>query len=250
MTINIMKKACTQMVQDLKFLSQHNLSLIIAKSAAVYNFQETREQQVQNSVRNSVKAMMAAVKGVEPEILAQTRLEDLIKDMELSFNRNRTEDLLLQADHLASVLAAAQDHLNSQAGRTKTVQRPRNIPSAIMEEVNSDIEEIEKAYKAGCYRSTVILCERIIEICLHRKAFEVTGNDYLEKNPGIGTDKLVALLREKKVEFDTAFLQQTAVMSKVKASSVHARQQSFKPTKEQAQEAILFTFDAVNKLFS
>jgi hypothetical protein len=237
MTIQILKKALAQMMQDLSFIKQHNLSLMVNKNAAVYNFKESREIQVQNSVRNSLKTIMTVVKGIDAEIAIKARMESLVKDMEFSFCKNKVDDFIAQADHLASYAAAIEEQMMSEQPRVKTIQRPRNLPADIMEEVNADIEELEKAYKAGCYRSSVILCGRIIEACLHRKVFEVTGNDYLEKNPGIGLGKVIALLKERNVEVDPALNQQIHLINQVRIFSVHTKQQPFRPTKEQAYGA-------------
>ena len=72
------------------------------------------------------------------------------------------------------------------------------VPQEIYAEIKADIEELNRCFKNECYRSSVILCGRLLETALHRKYFEVTKNDLLEKSPGIGLGNLVAKLVEKR----------------------------------------------------
>lgn len=123
------------------------------------------------------------------------------------------------------------------------------VPVDIRSDVNADFNELKKCYKAGCYRSTVILCGRILETALHRKYYEVTGNDILEKNPGIGLGKLIAKLSEKNVKFDPGIKQQIHLINNIRVESVHKKKQAFYPNKSQAYAIMLFTIDVLEKMF-
>ncbi|HLC85107.1 MAG TPA: hypothetical protein VJH22_04920 [Candidatus Nanoarchaeia archaeon] len=125
----------------------------------------------------------------------------------------------------------------------------RKIPSEIKDELTADLVEMRRCMDAGCYRSTVIICGRLLEIALHRKYFEATGIDALEKTPGIGLGNLVAKLHEKGVDLDPAINQQIHLVNQVRIFSVHKKQQPFSPSKEQTQAIILYTTDILNKLF-
>lgn len=108
---------------------------------------------------------------------------------------------------------------------------------------------MEKCYAAGCYRSVIILCGRIIEIGLHRIYFQTTGQDILETNPGIGLGTLIGKLNEKNVTFEPGLAQQIHLVNQVRIFSVHKKQDPFYPSKAQAQAMMLYTMDTINKLF-
>lgn len=124
------------------------------------------------------------------------------------------------------------------------------LPEEIQENIAADVAELEKCYSTGLYRSAIILCGRVIETALHRKYFEVTGNDALEKEPGIGLGKLVARMSEKSVKLDPGLPQQIHFINQVRIFSVHTKQEAFNPSKNQAQATILYTMDVIGKLFS
>lgn len=127
--------------------------------------------------------------------------------------------------------------------------KPRALPEAIREEVQADLEEIGTCMSSGCYRSAAILCGRILETALHRKYYEVTGVDILEKNPGIGLGNLIAKLVEKNVSFDPGLTQQIHLINQVRIFSVHKKQEAFYPSRAQAEAITLYTMDALEKLF-
>ncbi|MBW2972033.1 hypothetical protein KY359_03275 [Candidatus Woesearchaeota archaeon] len=125
-----------------------------------------------------------------------------------------------------------------------------DLPEEIAENIQADVDELQKCFSAGCYRSAIILCGRIIETALHRKYFEVTGNDALEKEPGIGLGKLVARMSEKSIRLDPALPQQIHFINQVRIFSVHTKQQAFTPSRVQAQATILYTMDVMGRLFT
>ncbi|MBW3020749.1 hypothetical protein KY334_05610 [Candidatus Woesearchaeota archaeon] len=130
------------------------------------------------------------------------------------------------------------------------IQLPTTIPSEIFPELESDVNELGKCYASGCFRSCVILCGRILEIVLHRKYYDLTGNDLLEKSPGIGLGNLIAKMKERNLEFDPGITQQIHLVNQVRIFSVHKKQQPFYPSKQQAYAMILYTMDILEKLFA
>ena len=128
--------------------------------------------------------------------------------------------------------------------------KPKSLPLEIREDILADIDELTKCYESTCYRSAVILCGRILETCLQRKYFEATGNDILEKNPGIGLGKLIAKMVENKIHLDPGLTQQIHLVNQVRIFSVHKKQSVFYPTREQTQAMILYTIDSISKLFA
>ena len=125
----------------------------------------------------------------------------------------------------------------------------QNLPEEINDNIEADVYELQKCFDASCYRSSIILCGRLLETALHRKYFEVTGKDALEKNPGIGLGKLVARMREKEIRLDPGLPQQIHFINQVRIFSVHTKQEAFNPSKNQAQATILYTMDVLGKLF-
>jgi hypothetical protein len=123
------------------------------------------------------------------------------------------------------------------------------IPIEIRNEVKADLDELDKCFKAACYRSCVILCGRIIEVCLHARYYKETNFDILEKNPGIGLGKLIAKMDEKGIKLDPGLTQQIHLVNNVRIFSVHKKQRTFNPTKEQTEAILLYTLDVVNRLF-
>ena len=93
------------------------------------------------------------------------------------------------------------------------------------------------------------MCGRILEVALHRKYYEVTQNDALEKSPGIGLGNLIAKLRDKDVEFDPGLTNQIHLINEIRVNSVHAKKTPFHPNKEQTQAMILYTLDVLGKMF-
>ncbi len=123
------------------------------------------------------------------------------------------------------------------------------LPADIKDEAEADIKEMKRCYAAKCYRSAVVLCGRLIETALHRKYYDATGNDILEKSPGIGLGNLIAKLNEKGVQLDPGVAQQVHLINQVRIFSVHKKQRAFYPSKAQANAIILFTLDTLEKLF-
>jgi len=123
------------------------------------------------------------------------------------------------------------------------------VPADIREDVFADLREINLCIKSNCYRSAVILCGRVLETALHRKYYEATQQDLLEKAPGIGLGNLIAKLAEKGIKLDPGLPNQIHLINQVRVFSVHTKQDAFVPSKMQAEAIVLYTIDVLNKLF-
>ncbi|MFT4343536.1 MAG: hypothetical protein ACMXYE_02200 [Candidatus Woesearchaeota archaeon] len=139
-----------------------------------------------------------------------------------------------------------QTGISVQKERTFEINR---IPDEIRSEVRADLEEMQKCFSHECYRSCIILCGRIIEVCLHAKYYKVTGFDILDKNPGIGLGKLIAKMDEKGIKLDPGLTQQIHLVNNVRIFSVHKKQRLFVPSREQTHAIMLYTADVLRKLF-
>ncbi len=142
------------------------------------------------------------------------------------------------------------ERISVQKKENLEVRMPTNLPMEIRSEMTKDINDLKKCFENGLYRSATILCGRVLETALHRKYYDITGIDILEKNPGIGLGTLVAKLTEKNVRFDPGVTQQIHLINQVRVYTVHKKQEAFEPSREQAHATILFTMDVINKLFN
>jgi len=132
---------------------------------------------------------------------------------------------------------------------TKTFELPIDLHNDIRGEIQADSDEINRCFNAKCYRSSVILCGRILETALHRKYYDVSGNDLLEKSPGIGLGNLIGKISEKGVILDPGLGNQIHLINQVRIHSVHKKQDTFIPSESQTKAIILYTFDIVSRLF-
>lgn len=123
------------------------------------------------------------------------------------------------------------------------------IPNDIKQSIREDMDDAVKCYNHSLYRASIILCARILEIALHRKYYEITKIDLLEKSPGIGLGNLIAKMSEKNISVPPGVSQQIHLINNVRINNVHVKQDIFKPTKEQTYAILLLTYDVLKRLF-
>ena len=215
-------------------------------SSTVFDYKKTKEESLKRLVLTCIEgikshnnALVDVLKG--GQLSKALRLADSLTAF---YYNNEVRKLDLAVEELAQLISELEPE--AQQG---LVQRPKKIPIEIKAEVNADLDELEKCFASACFRSCVILCGRILEVVLHRKYFEATGHDLLEKSPGIGLGKMVAKLREKEVIVDPGLPQQIHFINQVRISSVHQSQEAFYPSRAQAQATILYTMDIVEKFY-
>jgi hypothetical protein len=197
-------------------------------SKAVYSFQERERLYLQRSIWTMISQLEKKTDDPLVKFLAAAKtydeMEQVLKELENREPRKEKKELELD------------------------IKIPQ-MPKEIEEEIEADIAEMEKCFTSGLYRSSIILCGRILETALHRKMYEVTDKDVLESNPGIGLGKLIAKLKENDVEFLPGTAEQINLVNEMRINSVHKKQKTFYPTKEQAHATILFSMDILKKLF-
>src|SRR3989338_4875767 len=125
---------------------------------------------------------------------------------------------------------------------------PSNTPLDIKSDIKADIDELNKCFSNSCYRSSIILCGRLLETALHRKYYELTKTDLLEKSPGIGLGNIISKLKENNIQLDPGLTNQIHLINQVRVFSVHKKKEAFYPTKEQAHAIILYTIDVLDRL--
>ncbi len=158
---------------------------------------------------------------------------------------------LAKLDKIVAKITKLTKQLNfPKESLEKTFSIPKNIPSEISSDIKADIGELNKCFNNECYRSAIILCGRLLETALHRKYFEMTKNDLLEKSPGIGLGNIIAKLKDNNISLDPAITNQIHLINQVRIFSVHKKKEAFNPSKQQAQATVLYTLDILEKLFN
>lgn len=214
-------------------------------SRSILDYNKRRQLYYQNIVENCIKSIKEfKFDDVNIEDVNFFKIKNLLRII-----RNSYEDKDFERLHKATCECL---EISKQIKTNKVERldlRANCVPLEIKDEVDVDLQEIRRCFENKCYRSSIILCGRILEIGLHRKYFEKTGIDSLEKSPGIGLGKLIAKLKEKEVLFDPGIDQQIHLINQVRINSVHKKKEAFNPTKEQTHATILYTIDTLNKLF-
>lgn len=181
------------------------------------------------------------LKGAIQQLLNETKHDPEARQLAKQLADAPPEKMQTYLDKLAELAAGIE-------GKRKT-RLPR-LPADINDEITADLKEIEKCMQASCFRSAVILCGRVMETALHRTYYDTTGNDLLEKAPGIGLGSLIAKLSEKGVKLDPGLPNQIHLINQVRVHSVHKKKDAFVPTKSQAEAIVLYTTDILDRLFA
>ena len=227
-----------------------DLSKKLDEEKAIYNYDEKQKLYFFNNLKNKLKlvkndslALHQLIKldvKNEPNV---TKVLELIPELDTKdlTELNKTTEKIL---NLAKQLNIPKEELKTKFSIAS------NIPMDIRSEIKADIDELNKCFNNDCYRSSIILCGRLLEAALHRKYYEVTKNDLLEKSPGIGLGNLIAKLKEKNVRLDPALTNQIHLINQVRIFSVHKKKEAFYPSKQQTQATVLYTLDVLERLFA
>ena len=229
-----------------------NLKQKVELDSTFFDFSKRRIDYYQRTVDNSFDLIKKTLPSLNELISFDTtnelkvvEINKLMSKLEESYKKKDVESLKDIVGKIKNVMG----QLNQPKKIESNFFRPRNIPEDIKKDVSADLEEMERCFNSGCYRSATILCGRILETVLHRKYYEITENDLLEKSPGMGLGKLVAKLNELNVSFDPGITQQIHLINQVRVFSVHKKKDVFYPSKSQAHAILLYTLDIVDKLF-
>lgn len=217
-----------------------------AGNIRIYDFGTSKEAQYRQAVHTSLEIVkkkasaLSSVPGLgDAERAAVDKMRSMAAELDMFNVRKEAVSKILG---IASMIDLPETE--------DLISRPDFIPSDIKEDIFADISEIQKAFSSCCFRSVAILCGRILEVALHRKYFEITGDDLLEKAPGIGLGRIVAKLSEQSVSFEPGLMQQIHLINNVRVSSVHVQHDAFSPSRQQAQAMMLYTMDILGKIFS
>ncbi len=227
-----------------------NLANKIDTSKALLDFKAKQKQYYQERLENSIKNLADSALELhsfkQDNELGQEKIRQIIELSSELTNKKDLEDIAKSLKKIDVLIS----QVRFPSEKDKFVKIPRNIPSDIKTDMVLDLDELDKCYENACYRSCVILCGRLLETALHRKYYEATGNDVLEKNPGIGLGNLISKLHDKGVMVDPALTNQIHLINQVRVFSVHKKKEPFNPSHQQTQAMILYTLDVLEKIFN
>lgn len=219
-----------ELQQALKAAEKEKVDLTENETGSFADFQKRKKEGTRLKLTGILQRLTLATK--------ETELSQLVQQLNNTQNVGEMKKIL---DKLADKITPEE--------KQKNAFNSRMLPSEVREEIQADIAEAQRCFENACYRSAVILCGRVLETALHRKYFEKTGNDLLEKAPGTGLGNLIAKLAEKGIKLEPGLMNQIHLVNQVRVYSVHTKQETFRPTQNQAQAIMLYTIDVLDKLF-
>jgi len=205
--------------------------------SSVTDFKKQQQEASRKNVWNSIERLATIARTLDVEHVVAEKISLTIKELKEKPSTAFLETLL---DITESINEPASESIAFNA---------KKVPEDIRQELLADVAELQKCFSSACYRSSVILCGRILETALHRKYYEVTNNDLLEKAPGIGLGNVIAKMAEHGIELDPGLANQIHLINQVRVWSVHKKQTPFNPSKAQAHAIMLYTFDVIEKLW-
>ncbi|MFH2027977.1 MAG: DUF4145 domain-containing protein [Nanoarchaeota archaeon] len=216
---------------------------------AIYDFSEKQKIYYSNNLKSNLKMVKSDSLQLPALLKFDHRNEPVVTSILESIPELDVKDLN-QLNKVTAKLIDLTKQLNyPKEAIVQTFILRANVPAEIKSEIKADLIELNKCFNNECYRSSIILCGRLLETALHRKYYESTNNDLLEKSPGIGLGNIIAKLKDKNVALDPALTNQVHLLNQVRIFSVHTKKEAFKPTKQQTHAAILYTLDILEKLF-
>jgi hypothetical protein len=216
-----------------------------------YNFKSLKDSNYQRILSSKIEFLKEYVYKAGNDYSNNKSKEKHLVELFVAANNLKTDEIKVLKDNLSKIkFLVSELRLTpiTPEGELK-FNIPTKIPQDIKEEVMLDINELRNAFNSNCYRASIILCARVLETCLHRKYFEVTGNDLLEKAPGIGLGNLIGKMRDKGITLDPGLMQQVHLLNNIRIYSVHKKKEMFLPSKQQTYATILYTTDIVGRLF-
>jgi hypothetical protein len=244
MALSDFKNKLNSLHRALDVASKEQIDLKQKQSTEWHDF----KKQKKSYYATSVESYLTELKK-EANLLASQQNTAETSQILALLNQMKVSDKQLMLKTVEEIAEIVSELKEEKKDTGISVILPKNIPAEIKADITADMNELKKCFDNGCYRSTAILCGRILETVLHRKYFETTKVDILETNPGIGLGNLIAKLAEKNVSFDPGLTQQIHLINQVRVFSVHKKQAAFSPSKEQSHAMILYTIDVLNKMW-
>lgn len=231
---------------------KHNIDLKKEpdKEKSLYDYEEKQKIYYRNNLISNLKLVKSNALSLlqlnKHDIRNQPYVDQILESIPELENKELTK-----LDKTVKKLLNITKQLNFPKRDLEEIfSLPTNIPQDISSDIKADINELNKCFNNSCYRSSIVLCGRLLEIALHRKYYEATNKDLLEKSPGIGLGNIIAKLKEKNIRLDPGLTNQIHLINQIRVFSVHKKKEAFYPSKQQTQAAILYTLDILDKLFS
>jgi hypothetical protein len=248
MAIKDIKTNILKLNDIIKSLKKKNIDISdLTDNSALTDYESQKLRLAINQLKNSINYLQKNTTQISiffDENNKNTNKKDLLISI---INKLDISDFKLLESNISELINLISD-LKIEEKRKIRINTSK-IPIEIRDEILADINEMNNCFSAKCYRSVVILCGRIIEVLLHRKYYDATGMDILEKNPGIGLGKLIAKLSEKGIELQPGLTHQIHLINQVRIFSVHKKQTSFNPSESQTHAIMLFMTDTIDKLY-
>lgn len=252
MMIPDLKRNLELLKQSIQYFKQKGVMPSKSTSRNYANFDKQQEAYYQKNYLTSLHALQYMSsrfdKYNENHILLERQLQKLCY-ADLQTNLQVIANILDILEGMPAEENIGIPSTKKQRNSSVIFQIPKNVPEEIRAELTADLKELQQCFQNDCLRSSIILCGRMLETALHRKYFDITQFDILEKNPGIGLGTLIAKLKEKGCELDPGLTQQIHLINQVRIFSVHKKQEAFTPSNPQTQAIILYTMDTLQKLF-
>ncbi len=248
-----LRKDIIELAELYNSIVEKNIDLSEKEKKASLKFEDKRKDHIRNRfvfIYNKLKDNASNIRDLT-KVQARPDQKKVIGEiygtiLELDVKKENFSELAGQLKVLAADLHDDEDRKSEGIGIKKIAS---SAPLEIRSEIKADLEELERCFNAGCYRSSTILCGRLLETALHRLYYDATGNDLLEKSPGIGLGNMIAKLSEKNIALDPGLTQQIHLINQIRIFSVHKKKEAFHPNKLQAQAMMLYTIDVLDKIF-
>ena len=226
-----------------------DLNIKLDNKTSLYSYKEKQKTYHLSSLQSNLRLVKSSVLELTQLTKHDLSNQQCINQILESIPELESKDIG-KLDKTVKKLISITKQLNfPKKELEKEFSIPKNTPTEIVSDIKADINELNKCFNNSCYRSSIILCGRLLETALHRKYYELTNNDLLEKSPGIGLGNIIAKLKEKNIALDPAITNQIHLINQVRIFSVHKKKEAFSPTKQQTEATILYTLDILEKLF-
>jgi len=216
---------------------------------SLYDYDEKQKIYYLNNLTSHLKLLKSDSISLPQLVKNDVRNQPYVNQILELMPELESKDLQKLDKTLKKIISISKQMNIPKEDLEKTFEIPTNIPADISSEIKADINEMNRCFNNECYRSSIILCGRLLETALHRKYYELTQNDLLEKSPGIGLGNIIAKLKDKNIPLDPAITNQIHLINQVRIFSVHKKKEAFYPSKQQTQATILYTLDILEKLF-
>jgi len=245
------QKALLNLQDAVSAAIKNNIDLrkIPSSEKSLYDFNEKQKKYYYSNLKSKLNFVLHSRIDLHKFIEYDFKNKPITNQISDLLNQLETDNIK-KLDKIVKELVELTQKLNAPKPSSKaSFDVPKSLPQEIYSDIKADIDELSKCFDSGCFRSSIILCGRLLETSLHRKYYEATGKDLLEKSPGIGLGNVISKLKDENIALDPAITNQIHLINQVRIFSVHKKKEAFYPSKEQTHAIVLYTLDILGKLF-